>query len=197
MGNAKLFKYISIVQFMKNEDKTVLGMFGRYLPLVAVAFPSLWIFYTIFTPLTVYPVYFLLNLFFDASLVSQTIVFVGQKISIELIEACIAGSAYYLLLILNLTTLGIKTKTRLYMILFSSLSFLIINILRIFLLSLLAISDSPLFKIAHVVFWYLLSTVFIVGIWFVQVKVFKIKNTPLYSDLKFLYKLTKTKRIKK
>lgn len=172
---------------MKNTDKTILGLFARYLFLVLVAFPSFWIFYFIFTPLTVYPVHFLLNLFFNASLFSQTIIIVSQKISIELIEACIAGSAYYLLLILNLSTPGIKAKTRIYITLLSFSSFLIVNVLRIFLLSILAISKSSLFGIAHIVFWYLLSTIFIVGIWFAQVKIFKIKNIPLYTDMKFLY----------
>ena len=194
LRNAKLFKYISIVQFMNNTNKKILGIFGRYLFLVLIAFSSLLIFYTIFTPLTVYPVYFLLNLFFDVTLISKIMIIVEQKISIELIEACIAGSAYYLLLILNLTTSGIKTKTRMYLILFSFSSFLVINILRIFLLSLLAISNSPFFRIAHVVFWYLLSTLFIVGIWFLQVKIFKIKNMPLYEDIKFLYGLSKRKK---
>jgi hypothetical protein len=182
---------------MQNVDKKILGTFGRYLFLVAIAFPSLWIFYFIFTPLTVYPVHFLLNLFFDAYLFSNSIILVGQHLSIELIEACIAGSAYYLLLILNLITSGIKTKTRIYMILFSFFSFLVINILRIFFLSVLAISDSSFFRIAHVAFWYFLNTLFVVGVWFLQVKIFKIKNTPLYTDIKFLYGLSKKKRIKK
>ncbi len=182
---------------MKNTSKTLLNMFVRYIILVAVAFPGLWVFYSIFTPLTVYPVYFLLKLFFNASLFSNIIILVGQKVSVELIKACIAGSAYYLLLILNLTTFGIKAKTRIYMVLSSFFLFLIINILRIFLLTLLAVSGSSFFRIAHVVFWYLLSTIFVVGIWFLQVKIFKIKHTPLYTDIKFLYGLSKSKGIKK
>ena len=181
----------------KNTNKMILGMFGRYLFLIAIAFSSLWIFYSAFTPLTVYPVYFLLNLFFDVTLVSKIVIIIGQKVSIELIEACIAGSAYYLLLILNLTTFGIKPKIRFYIIFFSFFSFLVINILRIFLLSLLAISDSPFFKITHVVFWYFLSTLFVVGIWFLQVKIFKIKHVPLYEDIRFLYLLSKRKNVKK
>lgn len=187
----KLFKYISFVTIMEKDSKSILGIFLRYLILVVVAFPSLWIFYFIFTPLTVYPVYFLLNLFFDASLISKTVILIASGVPIEIIGACVAGSAYYFLLILNLTTGKIRTKTRIYMILFSFLVFLIVNILRIFFLSLLAISDSLFFDITHILFWYLLSIVFVVGIWFTQVKIFKIKEIPIYSDIKFLYKKSK------
>lgn len=179
---------------MVNLDKNILGMFVRYLTLVVVAFPSLWIFYFIFTPLTVYPTYFLLNLFFDASLISEAVIMIGQRVPIEIIGACVAGSAYYFLLILNLTTGKIKIKTRVYMILLAFSFFLIINIIRIFLLSLLAVSGSSFFGITHILFWYLLSTIFVVGIWFAQVKIFKIKEIPFYSDIKFLYKQSRMKK---
>ena len=169
-------------------------MFIRYLALVFVAFPNLWIFYFIFTPLTVYPTYFLLNLFFDASLISEAVIMIGQRVPIEIIDACVAGSAYYFLLILNLTTGKIKIKTRIYMVLFAFSLFLIINIIRIFLLSLLAVSGSSFFGITHILFWYLLSTIFVVGIWFAQVKIFKIKEIPFYSDIKFLYRQSRMKK---
>jgi len=159
----------------------------RYLILIAVAIPNLFLFYIIFNPLTVLPVYFLLGLFFDASLFSSSIILLNGFFPIELIEACIASSAYYLLLILNLATPGLKLKTRIYSILFSFAVFLVINILRIFILSLVAISGSPVFDITHKVFWYLVSTLFVVGIWFAEIKLFKIKEIPIYSDLKNLY----------
>lgn len=176
----------------QKEDKNIIGIFVRYLILILIAIPNLFIFYFIFTPLTVYPVYFLLSLLFDASLISSTIILINE-IPIEIIEACVAGSAYYLLLILNLTTGKIKTKTRIHMILLAFLAFLIVNIIRIFLLSLLAISGSSFFAITHVVFWYFISIVFVVGIWFTQVKIFKIKEIPLYSDIKFIYSQARKK----
>ena len=37
------------------------------------------------------------------------------------------------------------------------------------------------------VLWYLGSTLFVIGIWFIEVKLFKIKEIPIYSDIKFLY----------
>src|SRR3989344_8378084 len=73
------------------ESKDILGIFLRYLILVLVAFQSLWIFYFVFTPLTVYPVSFLLNIFFDASLLTNTIILINQTLPIEIIEAWVAG----------------------------------------------------------------------------------------------------------
>ena len=172
-----------------NTKGQISSILSRYLILIAVAIPNLYIFYLIFTPLTIYPVYFFLNLFYDASLLGNTITI--NFISIEIIQACVAGSAYYLLLILNLSTPNIKINKRIKMIFLAFLSLLILNILRIFFLSILAISGSSFFEITHIIFWYAISIVFVVGIWFTQVKNFKITQIPFYSDLKSLYKLIK------
>lgn len=179
---------------MKKKSKEVLDLVSRYLILIIIAIPNLLIFYKIFTPLTVYPVHYLLGLFFDVSLLAGNIILVEQRIPIELIKACIAGSAYYLLLILNLSTPKIRLKNRFKMVLIAFGAFLIINILRIFILSLFAISGSSLFDITHRLFWYLVSTVFVVGIWFAEVKLFKIREIPFYSDLKSLYKKSRMKK---
>ncbi len=177
---------------MKKISKQFTDILIRYAILIIVALPNFWLFYLIFTPLTIYPVYFLLSLFFEPSLI-KNIILIGE-FPIELIPACIAGSAYYLLLILNLSTPKIKIQKRIKMILFSFTFLLILNILRIFLLSLVFISGNSFFDIAHKLFWYLGSTVFVVGIWFIEVKLFKIKKIPIYSDIKFLYKKTKLKK---
>ena len=175
---------------MKNIEKKISDVFIRYLIMVLAAIPGLWIFYTIFTPLTVYPTYFLLNLFFDASL-SGNIITVYNCIPIEIVEACVAGSAYYLLLILNLSTPNILLKKRLQIIIESFLALLIINILRILFLSTIYVSGSELFDITHHIFWYFANIVFVVGIWFFMVKHFKLKRTPFYSDIKFFFNLKK------
>jgi len=176
---------------MKKKIGDISDIILRYLILVLVAIPNLWLFYLIFTPLTAYPVYWLLSLPYDASILSNNIILINQAISIELVEACIAGAAYYLLLILNLSTPKIKIKKRIKILLLAFASFLIVNILRIFFLSLFAVSGSSFFDITHMIFWYALSTIFVVAIWFAEVKAFKIKDIPFYSDLRFLYKHTR------
>ena len=177
---------------MKNKT-SIKDIAIRYAILVAVAIPNLWLFYTIFTPLTVYPVKWLLGFFYDAVLLSGNIILLNLSVPIEIIPSCVAGAAYYLLLMLNLFTPGIKLKTRVYMILSAFGIFLLVNILRIFVLSVLLSSNFSAFDVTHEVLWYAMSTLFVVGIWFYQVKIFKIKEIPIYSDLKFLYKNSRKK----
>jgi exosortase/archaeosortase family protein len=172
---------------MNKKSKPFLDIAVRYILLIAAAFPNLFIFYAIFTPLTIYLSYFMLDIFFDATL-NGNIIQVAGVFPIEIIKACVAGSAYYLLLILNLSTPKIKINKRIKMLAIAFASFLVLNLLRIFLLSLLFMTKSPLFEATHLVFWYLISIVFVVGIWFVEVKIFNIKEIPFYSDLKSLYK---------
>ena len=175
------------------EIKSFLKILLRYIILILIALPGLYLFYFIFTPLTIYPVYFLLGLFFDVILLSK-IHLLTNNVPIELISACIAGSAYYLLLVLNLATPKIKLKTRIFAILFSFVTFLVLNILRIFVLGALAATDFPYFDVTHTVFWYGFSTIIVVAIWFVEVKIYKIKEIPFYSDIKFLYKKSLLKK---
>jgi len=172
---------------MVRKRGVFLDIILRYLILILIALPGLFIFYFIFTPLTVYPVYFLLGLFFDVAILSKIHILVNN-IPIELISACIAGAAYYLLLVLNLSTPKIKLKTRISAIIFSFIAFLILNILRIFVLSSLAATGFSYFNVTHTVFWYGFSTIIVIGIWFAEVKIYKIKEIPFYSDIKFLYK---------
>lgn len=60
------------------------------------------------------------------------------------------------------------------------------------------VEGSTFFDFTHKIFWFLGSTLFVVIIWFLEVKIFKIKDIPIYTDLKFLYKdsLLKNKKSK-
>jgi len=171
---------------MKKEAKSVFEIALRYLILVLIGILGNSVFYLLFLPLTVYPVYFLLQIFFNPYLLYNVIIVHSSPI--EIIGACVAGSAYYLLLILNLSTRKIELKKRLLMLLFSFSSLLVINVLRIFLLSLIFIFGFSFFDITHKLFWYAGSTIFVVGIWFLSVKLFKVKEIPVYSDVLFLLK---------
>ncbi len=179
---------------MKSTAKIYL-LFLRYLILVPLAIPNLWIFYSIFTPLTIYPVYFFLKLFINVSL-SGNILFFDSIPSVELVKACIAGSAYFLLLVLNFTT-PMNYKKRAKALLFSFSVFLLVNILRIIIFSFLLIESFSLFNLTHLIFWYFLSIVIVFAIWFLTIRLFKIKEIPVYSDLIFLYKNMKKKKLNK
>ncbi len=176
--------------------KKVVDFAIRYLLLVLIAFPGLMLFYKIFSPLTIYPSYWIFSLFFEASLYAN-IILLNNTLVIEIVPACVMGSAYYLLLILNLSIPNIKLKKRLIMLLTAFASLLIINILRIVLLGSLynigSIWGDPL----HTFFWYFLSIFFVIGIWFAQIKIFKIKDIPFYTDLKFLFSQSTLKKKQK
>jgi exosortase/archaeosortase family protein len=172
----------------KRLSKEISSLLTRYILLLVIGLPNLYLFYSILTPLTVYPAYFLFNLFFDVYR-SGSVILINHCFSIEIIDACVAGSAYYLLLILNLALPNIKLKKRLKMISLSFGILLLLNILRIFFVgTIFTMGFSNLADITHRIFWYLLSTFFVIAIWIFEVKLFKIKEIPFYSDIKFLYK---------
>ncbi len=171
---------------MKKLQIRFSNIFFRYIILLFLAIPNLWIFYFVFTPLTAYATFFLFSFFFETSLQGSTIL-LNNKIPIELVKACVAGSAYYLLVILNLSIPRIKINKRLKMLLFSFGTFFFVNVLRIFVLGLAYAYEKTWFDIAHKLFWYAGSIFFVVAIWFAEVKIFKIKGIPFYSDLKFIF----------
>ena len=179
---------------LKKSNAEVWGIPIRYFILILVAIFDLWIFYEIFTPLTIYPVYFLAKLFSDTLLMGN-VVLVNRYVPIELIKACIAGSAYYLLFILNMTIPKIKLGKRIKMIAFSFALLLALNIIRIVFLILIYLQQNPAFGIIHEIFWYVFGTLFVVGIWFAEVKIFRIKEVPVYSDIKLL--ISKIRKRKK
>ena len=176
------------------SNKKIFFIFLRYLILLILVF-TLSLIYKIFTPLTIYPVAWLLKLFFNTVSLSTNLIdgekvtalIINSKTFIQLIPACIAGSAYLLFLILNLA-IPMNIKKRAYSLIVSFAILLLLNILRIALFSSLLYYDFPFFDFTHKLFWYILSTIFVVLIWFFVVKIFSIKEIPVYSDFKYLIK---------
>jgi exosortase/archaeosortase family protein len=174
--------------------KQLYNLLIRYLILIIVALPNLWIFYSIFTPLTIYPSYFILSLFMEATLLDNILILEG--LTINIVEACIAGAAYYLLLILNLTT-PMSIKKRILSILTSFALFLAINIIRISVSSVLALRHPSIFGITHMFVWYFLSGVIVFLVWIFTIKIFKIRDIPVYTDIIYLKSLRKSKQTQK
>lgn len=172
--------------------KKHLDLIIRYLLIVLVAIPNLYIFYAIFTPLTIYPLYFILNIFFEVTLAGTSLILNGFEI--QIIEACVAGAAYYLLFALNMAIPDIKFTKRLKLLGFSFLSLWVLNLFRILVLILVLFYGASFFDITHKFFWYFLSTLLVVLIWFAEVKLFKIKQIPVYTDFNYLYKRATSKK---
>ncbi len=161
----------------------------RYVIVLLIAIFSNF-FYTIFTPLTIYPTYVILSLTQSTTLTNTTIAFNGTQFTF--IPACIAGTAYLILTILILTTRGIKPITRIKTLLTTYILFLLLNITRVLILIFIyTFISEQLFHTLHLIFWHILSTVFVLLIWIVTIKLYNIKNIPFYSDI--IYLLEKAK----
>ena len=113
-------------------------------------------------------------------------------IMIEIIPSCVAGAAFFLLLFLILSTAEIKPKKRTLIIVLSMLILFILNILRIIILA--GLAKTSYFEVAHWTSWHIISTLFVVVIWFAMVKIYKIKSIPVYSDLVFIQGLVKKRK---
>jgi exosortase/archaeosortase family protein len=171
------------------NKREVFFLLLRYIILVIIAIPNLYLFYLVFTPLTVYPTFFLFSIIDSASYIvsgtTNVIFFKGYFANI--IPACVAGAAYFLLLILNLTT-PMSVKKRIWSIIFLLGAFLILNLLRIFVFALLLSKGYQYFDLAHTATWYFGSTALVVLIWFSNIFIFRIKSIPIYTDLMHIYK---------
>jgi len=157
----------------------------RYLILLLLGL-SLSFFYSVFTPLTVWPVYWYLGLLNAGTRLFEGNVIFFRGEYIEIIGACVAGAAYYLLLILNLGT-PMDALKRIKSISFLIGSFLLLNIARIVLFSLLLAGGFGFFDLAHKLTWYFGSTLLVVVLWFVNVWLFDIREIPIYSDVLGLF----------
>ena len=178
------------------KKRGAIELMVRYLLSVLLALGNLWIFYKIFTPLTVYPVVEILNLFYSGVYLVQGITIGFNGFEVSIIPACVAGSAYYLLTILNLIT-PMKKEVRLKSLCFLFGAFLLLNIIRIVFFSMLFSSGFAYFELAHKFTWYAISTVMVIAVWFANVRIFNIKEIPAYSDIKKVLGDVKKKRIDK
>lgn len=162
-------------------------IFARYISLIIIGLFGMSLIYFIFTPLTLFPSFIIIKILYSDAYLNGMNEIIASGERIVLIEACIAGAAYYLLLVLCITT-PMKIKKRVQNLFFIITSFLVLNIIRIILFSCLYIEEFRLFDIAHMAVWYVGSTVMLVLIWFFGVYLFKIKEIPVYSDFNYFIK---------
>lgn len=162
------------------DTKEVIGLISRYLVLFLIAVFNISIFYQIFTPVTVHAVFIALKYLYSAQLLQGNVIFFKGYYA-NILPACVAGAAYYLLLILNLTT-PMEIKKRVKSIIFLMVSFWIINTVRIIVFAMIVFVGYQYFDVAHMLTWYIGSTVLVVAIWFANVWIFKIQSIPIYTD---------------
>ena len=144
-------------------------------------------FYVIFTPLTLYPSYWILGLYHDATLIGSRII--TTEYFLNFVDACVAGAAYFLLVLLILFTDKIRFRERVYMFLIGSLMILSFNIIRIEILFYVLLNyGSNIFQSIHLIFWKFLSTIFVFLTWIFLIKKFRVKAVPVFSDYKRILK---------
>ena len=163
----------------------VLLLLSRYLFLLVVAFPALKLFYLIFTPLTVYPVAFILGKLYDAVLFPGNMLFFKGYYA-AIIPACVAGAAYYLLFILAFST-PMEISKRIKVVIFTLGGFLLLNITRIVIFAMLLKEGYEYFDITHIAVWYIGSTLIVATLWFLAVFIFNLRAIPFYTDLSQLW----------
>ena len=172
----------------------------RYSLLLLLGLGSLWFLNLIITPLTIGLTYYILGLLVSSSLsgVSINLLFSDSSLTIILVDACIAVSAYYLLIILNLST-PMGSKKHVKSLSFTLLAFYLFNVLRIVIFSLILHVNFNLFVSLHLFFWYIMSFLVVSGLWFLTVKLFSIDNIPFFDDIKLLFSAihSKKRKIKK
>ena len=172
---------------MDKQTRKIVGLFSRYLTILVLGLGNLYIFYKILTPLTIRITHAILSIFTHTFIYNNVIYL--KDVGVEIIPACVAGSAFYLLLLLIFSTAEIKPAIRAKALITALVAFFILNILRILLLIPLINTNS--FGTIHWIFWHLLSTIFVVTVWFAVVEIYKIKPIPIYSDIKYIKSLIK------
>lgn len=164
--------------------------YSLILRLVIILLIPVKIFYVIFTPLTIFPSYFLLRLFnYEILMDYVNKYFIIGNYTLDFVPACIAASAYYLLFLLILATKGIGLRTRIKMLLLGSFLILVMNIIRVEILIVALVEyGKALFESIHLVFWRFVSVVYVFFVWVFLIKRYKVESIPVYSDLRMLYK---------
>ncbi|MBS3145786.1 pacearchaeosortase [Candidatus Woesearchaeota archaeon] len=150
------------------------------------------LFYFIFTPLTIYPSYFLLKLSGFAPQFTSSTVLAFKELAIKFVPACIAGSAYYLLYILIMLTKDLSIMQSLKLFIYGSLLILSVNLIRIYIIVFVLIKYGlNYFDMIHLFFWTFVASTYVALIWIFLTRKMKIKSIPAYSDVMYLYKKIK------
>lgn len=174
---------------MNKSSKKITNLFLRYLTILALGTSNLYLIYKILTPATIHATNTILNLFTITTLTENIIHF--NQTTIQIVPSCVAGSAFYLLLALLLSTANIKPKTRLNAILTAVAILFALNVTRILILT--SLTNSPNFETLHWIFWHIISTLFVVATYIATIKLYKIKSIPIISDIKYMKSLIRTK----
>jgi len=118
--------------------------------------------------------------------VSYAIRILGGEATVNIVKYCVTASAYYLLTLFCIITMGIALWKRVLMFIIGSALIFGMNIARIVVLIVVMLNNSEIFKAAHFALGFLLSVGYVILVWVLLSFLFKVKTVPFYSDIKFL-----------
>ena len=160
--------------------------------LLAVVIP-IQLFYFVFKPITIGLSEAVFRIIGYSTSVVGDYILVNNKL-FEFVPACIAASAYYLLILLILFTKDINFILGFKLFISGAALLLGMNILRIFILVLVLIKYGVnYFEAVHLFFWTFIASVFVVLVWIFLIKWYGIKSIPVYSDVKYFIKLSRSR----
>lgn len=148
------------------------------------------IFYIIFTPLTVYPLYFFLKILNYAPILQQRVnpTIIVNNTALAIIPACVAGAAYALFVLLILLTKDIDFKKSIKIFLFGAFLILAMNVLRLMFLAIIFLNfDARWFDLIHLFLWKVVASAYVAFVWIFLIWKFKVKAIPIISDLGYLW----------
>lgn len=171
------------------KKNSIIVLLSRYLFLILVTI-SLPIAYRFLAFITKYTVFYILSIVDSTIIFVSSNIFIYKSVQFAIIPACVAGAAYFLLTILNFTT-PMQLKTRAKSLAFLLISFFVLNVTRILIFANVGVYGYEFFDAAHLFFWYFGSTVLVIALWFVNIRLFKINQIPFFTDVKTIIRETK------
>jgi exosortase/archaeosortase family protein len=173
-------------------DKRFVSLVVRYVLLLVVGF-NLPFFYGLLLRFTVVVSSFVFSLFSSPLVVDNFIRL--PFVVLEIIPSCVAGSAFYLLLVLSFSLGSTSWSKRLLVFFFSASLLFLFNVFRIVILAFLG--SSNFFPVLHWLFFTFLSTVVVVLLWLFALRLFSVSAIPFWTDVGLLLEKADYSKAKK
>lgn len=175
---------------MKYEKKLAIRV-GAALILMIMPLIGFNVFNIVLQKPTMYIAYIPIKILGYQISINNDIISIGEH-TLRFISACTATSAYYLLAILVLLTKDIRLKRGVKIFVTGALLILLMNIIRIDLLLIVLVENGVnMFQSIHLLFWEVVSSIYVAAVWISLTVKFKIKTIPAVSDMQYLYKKSK------
>ncbi|MBM3199863.1 pacearchaeosortase [Candidatus Woesearchaeota archaeon] len=118
--------------------------------------------------------------------VSYAISILDGEATINIVKYCVTASAYYLMTLLCIITMGVAIWKRALMFIIGMASIFAMNLIRIAILVHTLVTNAGAYDAIHSALNFALSVGYVLFIWAALSFMFHVKTVPFYSDIKFL-----------